>query len=203
MRRLYVETNFIVALAHGEHQANERVVRSAEDGAIALVLPQICLDEALSVDIKRRERIHGALEVLRSDVREYGRARSAPLIRAASPKLQSAIVAVELAEAERTSRMRSVIAALLKIVRLVAASIRAFAIESELRRDPDDAIIATAIADDNRSFGTRSLFLTGNNDFDKDPLKSLLATANVERIAHPEGLLARLRAQPSGTDGRN
>jgi predicted nucleic acid-binding protein len=197
VRRVYVETNFIVALAHGEHDANERVVQQASLGAICLALPQICLDEALSVDIKRRERIFGAVDALRNDVREYGRARGAPVVRAASPKLQSAIVAVELAEAERTSRMRSVIAGLLKVVRLIAASIHSFTMESELRRDPYDAIIASAIADDNHSFGMRSMFLTGNNDFDREPLKSLLSAADVERVAHPESLLAKLRAAPT------
>ncbi len=196
-RRLYVETNFIIAIANGEHAANDKILAAAEDAAIELALPQICVDEALSASIKDRARMQAYLSPLRPEVREYGRSRQSPTIRAASGRLQSAILAIDQADGERLKRLKATISRLVRLAKLLPASLSAIAADDELLRDPYDAIIAKTVADENKAFGHRSLFLTGNNDFDSDSLRNMLVDSKIERVHHPEKLLALLRAQTS------
>ena len=51
--RVYIETNFIISVANGQHEANDRILTAADNGHIELALPQICLDEALSREHQR------------------------------------------------------------------------------------------------------------------------------------------------------
>jgi len=135
------------------------------------------------------------LSPLRPEVREYGRSRQSATIRAASSRLQSAILAIEKADGERLQRLKKTISVLTKNARLLPAVLSNLDIEDELLRDPYDAIIAKSIADENKSLGRRSLFLTANDDFDSDDLRTLLFGSGVERVHHPQKFLAILRAQ--------
>jgi hypothetical protein len=197
-RRVYIETNFILSVANGQHEANDKIIDAVTVGVLELALPQICIDEAISANVKDRERMQQHLAPLRPEVREYGRSRQSATSRAASSRLQSAILAIEKADGERLARLRTILSYLIKTAKLLPAVLSDIAIEEELRRDPFDAIIAKAVADENRLFGYPSLLLTGNDDFDSTALRGTLVDAGVERVHHPEKLLAKLRGQKEG-----
>jgi hypothetical protein len=196
-RRVYVETNFIISVANANHEANDKILAAAGEGLFELALPQICIDEALSASVKDRERMQRHLSPLRPEVREYGRARQSPSSRAASSRLQSAILAIEKADRERLARLRNVLSRLVKTARLLPAALPDVSLDDDLSRDPFDAIIAGAIAAENRAFGCPSPFLSANNDFDEESLRDTLEASGVRRVRHPEELLAMLRGQKS------
>jgi predicted nucleic acid-binding protein len=200
-RRVYVETNFIIAVANGEHEANDKILDAAQDASIDLALPQICIDEALSASIKDRARMQTFLAPLRPEVREYGRSRQSPTSRAASSRLQSAILAIDKADGERLRRLKTTLSRLVKLAKLLPASLSDIAIQDELLRDPYDAIIAKTVADENKALGCESLFLTGNDDFDSESLRTLLVDSKVRRVHHPEKVLAMLRSTASDAGG--
>ena len=146
-------------------------------------------------NIKDRERMQRFLAPLRPEVQEYGRSRQSAASRAASSRLQSAILAIEKADGERLARLRTVLARLVKTAKLLRSALEDLVLDYELRRDPFDAIIAGSIATENRAYGRRAPFLTANEDFDLDSLRGPLQDSGVERVHHPERLLAMLRAQ--------
>jgi hypothetical protein len=80
------------------------------------------------------------------------------------------------------------------LAKLLPASLSDIAIQDELLRDPYDAIIAKTVADENKALGCESLFLTGNDDFDSESLRTLLVDSKVRRVHHPEKVLAMLRS---------
>jgi predicted nucleic acid-binding protein len=71
--QLYLETNFLLSFAYGQNKDSESLLNHIETTPIDVVLPEVCITEAIASWRNRRSRLLQVTEDYGEHQRELGR----------------------------------------------------------------------------------------------------------------------------------
>lgn len=181
MRRLFIETNFLLEIAFDQRQADScrRLLDAADAGEVQLVIPAFCLAEPLEPlgrRLKTRRRIQ---EELRGVLAELRRSTE---YRERIPEADAALtLLVEAGHSDR-QRLEDVVPHVAGAALIVPLDSSAVAEGFRLRRlfdlEPQDAFVLASVAIGLHEAGTdadgRGFVTTNTRDFDDPAVRDFL-----------------------------
>jgi hypothetical protein len=198
---LYVETNFVVAVAKGQ-DADAAELLEKNDAGIMLVFPAVCFMEALSVLVSERKHWRKFQGDLSSRVREFRRYQGSSRASGLAGDLErSGVLGGELLnEVEtRLAEAPDGIALRAEIIE-TGHDVVHECLNSDYLDDPTDRLIlCSALRHARRNPGGPKAFLSGNkNDFGLPAATAALESAGVKFFPRTRGAIGWLKAQATG-----
>jgi transposase InsO family protein len=202
-RRLYIETNFVMAFAKGQDRDTEDILSLAERGSVDLVLPEVCVMETFKAWEREKARTAALTRRLQQQIDEYGR-RETVLGPSAAAILDNARVQADKqlnTVRARAARCLERIANKGSLVPLSPRWIRAGAQPLVIAAEADDMILATVVDHMETKPGPAVGFLTNNVKDFKDPaVRSELKRVGAKRFLSTKSALAWLQSGTSVPD---
>jgi hypothetical protein len=197
---VYVETNFLLAVATGREARADELVAAAPSSA-RLVIPAVCYMEAFSAledDRKRRNRFKNELE---NHIAQLRRDITSPNARRLLTCLEDALSLNERLSNDVQDRLFEFIArsGAMEGIPLTAAAL-ADSLNRLLIRDPTDNLILFSILHHAREQppGDKVLLTENAHDFDTPDVQRELSTLGVTKYFRSvDMLLGWMRAQPT------
>jgi hypothetical protein len=191
---IYLETNWIIGAVMGQDLRADDLL-SAPAAQIQLAMPSVCLMEAISAfDWKRIER-NRLKEELDKQLVQVERSKGVAAAQQLTAQLIEAKTTNDRFLSDLLQRLDDYLVRVAQQTVLLPPTTDIVQHMTELVRDAeldrDDAfILASILAHVPGSTVTKKAFLTGNfRDFGKEPVKKLLAAANVELLISTERAL--------------
>jgi predicted nucleic acid-binding protein len=196
---IYLETNWIVGAVMGQDSRAGELLSSSES-EVHLALPAVCVMEAISAfDRKRIER-----NQLKDELdRQLSQLQRSINVQAAQ-RLATELTQADLTNAELLSelfqRLDETLLGIANRAQLIPISAEIIQHQVQLSRetelDRDDALILASILAHSKSESiARKGFLTGNfKDFEKEPVRLLLAEAGIKQFRSTGGALGWVEA---------
>lgn len=178
MRRLYVESNFVLELVFAQEQSGDcrRLLAAAERGRILLALPVFCLAEPLATLVRRHNDRRRLQDGLQNEISQLRR----------SEHYREALQHVDLAAALFTRSAQEDVARLEELYRRLSESCRlaplgpdvvplAFDLRREFDLDTPDAFVLASVSTDLAERPATCGFVTKNaKDFDDPGVRAYL-----------------------------
>lgn len=174
---------------------------SSSESDIHLVLPAVCLSEAISAfDWKRIER-NRLKDELDKQLKQVTRSTDIGDARQLAAELVQAKLTNDKLLNELFKRLDNYLLSVVNRAELIPVSANIvkemfqLAIETELDRD-DAIILASILAHSSTTTAIRKAFISGNvKDFDKEPVKQLLDQAGITQFSSTENIVLWARAE--------
>ncbi len=173
---------------------------SLSESEVRLALPDVCVMEAISAfDWKRIER-NRLKDELDRQLNQLQRSINVPVAQQLATELTQADLTNAKLLSELFKRLDETLLAITHRAELIPLSVEIIQQQAQLSRetelDRDDALILASILAHSKSQPTaRKSLLTGNfNDFEKEPVKLLLAEAGIKQFRSTHRVLGWLEA---------
>jgi hypothetical protein len=187
MPPLYLETNFLMSFAYGQNLDSEELLEHIEAHGIDVVMPEVCVVEALAAWRNKRSRLLNVTAGYGEYQRELGRWQSVSDAPAASDMFRDLPVKLELANTDALDRLFDCLRRLDARTRFITGdrtwlnpSTRAERISGYA-----DDYICSAIIKDAARVASPSYFLTENKDFHEPSVVADMAAAGVTILTSP------------------
>lgn len=199
MRRVFVESNFILELAfrQEEYADCDRLIRAAESQEIVLVVPVYCLTEVFQTLGQRRQERMRAQDFLQEQIRQHLREQGAATddIMRLGASLRELLIA---RTDTQTAALFAITAKLSQLAQVVAmpGEVLSEAQQAQQRHSltPQDALVYASVC-----YGLKSaesaecLFISRNKeDFQKEALLAELRTWNCNYLSSFRAAVGRL-----------
>jgi predicted nucleic acid-binding protein len=202
---IYLETNWIVGAVMGQdYRAGELL--SSSESEVHLAVPAVCVMETISAfDRKRIER-----NQLKDELdRQLSQLQRSTNVQAAQ-RLATELTRADLTNAELLSelfqRLDETLLRIANRAQLIPVSAEIIQHQVQLSRETEldraDALILASILAHSKSESiARKAFLTGNfKDFEKEPVRLLLAEAGIKQFGRALGWIERGSIDPQTED---
>ncbi len=193
MPPLYLETNFLLSFAYGQHDDSEPLLALIEDKNIDVVIPEVCVAEAMSAWRNKRSRLLDVAARYGDQQRELGRWQAITDAADASDMSRDLPVKLQAANAAALDRLFDCLRRLAPRTRFIAGDRAWLDPETRIKRtngNVDDYICSAIIADAQAS-AADAYFLTENDDFHEPSIVEDLAAVNVTVLTSPSDALSR------------
>jgi hypothetical protein len=189
---LYIETNFLLSFAYGQNPDSELLLLKIERKPIAVVLPEVCVVEAIASWRNGRSRLIDVTKDYGRHQRELGRWNSVDASNA-SDMFRDLPVKLELAHKTARDRLFECLKRLeVTGMRLISGQ-RAWLDPStrvvRMSGDVDDYICSAIIGDTSRS--AAAYFLSENTDFHQPSVVANMAAVGVTVLTSPADAIAK------------
>lgn len=193
MPPLYLETNFLLSFAYGQHDDSESLLALIEDKSIDVVMPEVCIAEAMSAWRNKRSRLLDVTARYGEQQRELGRWQAITDAADASNMFRDLPVKLQTANAAALDRLFDCLRRLAPRTRFIAGDREWLDPETRVKRTNGyvDDYICSAIVADARAGAKTAFFLTENDDFHESSVVDDFAAANVIVLASPSDALDR------------
>ena len=182
---LYLETNFLLSFAYGQNKDSENLLNHVETSAIGVVLPEVCVTEAIASWRHRRSRLLDVTASYGEHQRELGRWESLSASEA-SDMFRDLPVKLELAHSAARARLFDCLKRLQPHCRMIAGD-RAWLDPLKrvvrMKGDLDDYICSAIVAD--APANSPAYFLSENKDFHEPAVVGDLAAVGVTVVTTP------------------
>jgi hypothetical protein len=186
VKRLYVETNFVIDCAKGETDESRSILALAERGEVELRIPVVSVMESYKAWEAERRRVVPIMEDLRQRLPKLQGWRGERVLSEAIASLRDGLVEME----EELHEVRSSISSCIRRITIAGAIVplpRSWCVReagtSLIEAEPDDMILATVLAD---AEGTAECgFLTKNiSDFKAVTVRDAARARGVRMLYH-------------------
>lgn len=193
MPPLYLETNFLLSFAYGQHDDSESLLTLIEDKGIDVVMPEVCVVEAMSAWRNKRSRLLDVTARYGDQQRELGRWQAITDAADASDMFRDLPVKLQTANAVALDRLFDCLRRLAPRTRFISGDRAWLDPETRVKRTNGyvDDYICSAIVADARAASRAAFFLTENDDFHERSVVEDLASANVTILQSPSDALNR------------
>jgi predicted nucleic acid-binding protein len=183
--QLYLETNFLLSFAYGQNRDSESLLNHIETTPIDVVLPEVCITEAIASWRNRRSRLLQVTEDYGEHQRELGRWDSVSASEA-SDMFRDLPVKLELAHSAARTRLFDCLRRLQVRSRLIAgdpAWLDPAKRIGRMKGDLDDYICSAIIVD--APAQSPAYFLSENKDFHEPSVVGDLGAVGVTVVKTP------------------
>ena len=193
MPPLYLETNFLMSFAYGQNVDTEPLLDHIEAKGIDVVLPEVCLIEAIAAWKNKRSRLINATNGYGDHQRELSRWKSVVDAPDASDMFRDLPVKLELANTNALDRLFDCFKRLEPRTRFIAGDGAWLNPSTRVIRTNGyvDDYICSAIIKDARTKAAPSYFLTENKDFHEPAVVADMGTVAVTVLASPADAIAK------------
>lgn len=164
---LYLETNFLLSFAYGQNPLTEQLLERIEQRSIPVVMPEVCVTEALSAWRNRRSRLIEVTRGYGDHQREFSRWSGVAAAVGVSNMFRDLPVQLELAQSTARSRLFECLHRLRSLTRFITGD--ADWLDPSLRSQRTNGLlddyICSAIFRDRCLSKTPGFFVTENADF--------------------------------------
>lgn len=178
MRRLYVESNFVLELVLAQEQSEycENLLQAAEAGDIELVLPSFCLGEPLET-LGRRHRERGRLQgLLQEEINQLRRVAEYANVLADAEDIQGLFRVSAQEDSSRLEQFYLRLADTAVLTHLASEVVRrSFELRREFALSAQDSMVLASVAIHVEDHPSEAAFVTRDRkDFDDPGVRSYL-----------------------------
>jgi predicted nucleic acid-binding protein len=187
MAPLYLETNFLMSFAYGQHSDTEPLLQQIEAKQVEIIMPEVCLVEALAAWRNKRSRLLAITSGYSEHQRELSRWQSVVDAPDASDMFRDLPVKLELANTTVLDRLLDCFKRLEPRTTFISGD-RAWldpAMRVSRINGYADDYICSAIIHDARTRSAASYFLTENKDVHEPTVVADLASVAVAVLKTP------------------